>query len=688
MRLAVDTGGTFTDLVVEYDSGDLQMFKSSTTPADPIEGILDAVKKAADHTGVTLNDFLGRVDVFIHGTTHAINAVITENTAKTAFLTTKGHKDILVFREGGRIEPFNFTVPFPKPYIPRSLTFEIPERITSQGKILHPLDEYALIEIIQQLKGKKVEAVAVCLLWSVVNPEHEIKAAQLLDEHLPGIPYTLSHVLNPILREYRRASSTCIDASLKPMMSKYLGGLSSRLQESGFTGRLLMLTSKGGVMEMNELAAAPIHSIGSGPSMAPIAGQYFARIDAEAETAIVADTGGTTYDISLVRRGTIPMTPETWIGERTRGHIIGFPSVDVKSVGAGGGSIAWVDKGGLLHVGPQSAGAVPGPACYDKGGVHPTVTDACLVLGHIDPLYFLGGSMKLNLKCSIEAIEKDICEPLNLSRLEAASAILKLATENMVSAIEEVTIHQGIDPRLAVLIGAGGAAGFNTVAIAKRLGCSTVIIPEAGATFSAQGALISDLHTDYRAMFYTTSDSFDYQNVNKTLSQLITKCEAFIQGPGAGSEESSIELFAEARYKGQIWEIDVPLKTQNFQGPEDVQVFRSDFDRAHKELFTFSDLQSELQFVGWRATARCKLSTAEIGRLNNEKTGQKRIISSRSAYFSDTGLVETQVEMFDRLLPEQKITGPAIIESPFTTVVIDPGATVIRKESGSLVITP
>ena len=216
MRLAVDTGGTFTDLVVEYDSGDLQMFKSSTTPADPIEGILDAVKKAADHTGVTLNDFLGRVDVFIHGTTHAINAVITENTAKTAFLTTKGHKDILVFREGGRIEPFNFTVPFPKPYIPRSLTFEIPERITSQGKILHPLDEYALIEIIQQLKGKKVEAVAVCLLWSVVNPEHEIKAAQLLDEHLPGIPYTLSHVLNPILREYRRASSTCIDASLKP----------------------------------------------------------------------------------------------------------------------------------------------------------------------------------------------------------------------------------------------------------------------------------------------------------------------------------------------------------------------------------------------------------------------------------------------------------------------------------------
>ena len=688
MRLAVDTGGTFTDLVVEYDSGSLQMFKSSTTPDDPIKGILNAVKKAADHMGITLNDFLGRVDVFIHGTTHAINAVITENTARTAFLTTKGHKDILVFREGGRIEPFNFSVPFPKPYIPRALTFEISERVTSQGKILDPLDEDALIETIQELKEKKIEAVAVCLLWSVVNPEHEIKVAQLLDEHLPGIPYTLSHVLNPILREYRRASSTCMDASLKPMMSKYLGGLANRLEENGFIGRLLMLTSKGGVMEMKELSAAPIHSIGSGPSMAPIAGQYFAKVDANAKTAIVADTGGTTYDLSLVRRGTIPMTPETWIGEPTRGHIIGFPSVDVKSVGAGGGSIAWVDSGGLLHVGPQSAGAVPGPACYDKGGVHPTVTDACLVLGHIDPLYFLGGFMKLNLESSIKAIDKDICQPLNLGRIEAASAILKLATENMVSAIEEVTIHQGIDPRSAVLIGAGGAAGLNTVAIAKRLGCSTVIIPEAGATFSAQGALISDLHTDYRAMLYTSSDNFDYKNVNKTLDQLIAKCQTFIQGPGAGSKESNIELFAEARYKGQIWEIDVPLKVKNFQGPDDIQLFRDDFDQAHKELFTFKDLQSELQFVGWRATAQCKLSTVGMGRLNNKETGQERAISSRQAYFNETGMVKTQVAMFNQLLPGQKITGPAIIESPFTTVVIDPGASVIRKESGSLVITP
>lgn len=606
MRMAVDTGGTFTDLVLEDDSGNLQMFKASTTPHDPVEAILDTVRTAAETISVPMNELLGKVEMFIHGTTHATNAIITGNTAKTAYLTTKGHPDILYWREGGRIEPFNFNVPFSRPYVPRSLTFEVPERIGWDGQILESLDEEAVVAIIRRLKDLKIEAVAVCLLWSTVNPAHEDRVGELLKKHLPHVPFTLSHAINPILREYRRASSTAIDVSLKPLMSRYLGGLQSRLREAGFKGRLLMLTSKGGIMDMEELAAAPIHAIGSGPSVAPIAGRYYAKIDANTDTAIVADTGGTTYDVSLVRKGVIPMTNETWIGERSRGHIVGFPAVDVKSIGAGGGSIAWVDEGGLLHVGPISAGAVPGPACYGKSGKKPTVTDASLVLGYIDADFFLGGRMKLYKDLAMHAVENDVGRPLGLDLMEASSAILRLATENMVGAIEQITIYQGMDPREAVLVGAGGAAGLNSVSIAKRLGCSMLIIPELGAALSAQGALISDLHSDFRALFYTTSNQFNYDGVNATLESLINKCRDFIKGPGAGSEESSIEVFTEARYQAQVWEIDVPLRITRFKGPEDLAQVREDFDRVHEELFTFRDPGSEIQFVGWRVSARLK----------------------------------------------------------------------------------
>jgi len=688
MRFAVDTGGTFTDLVFEDDSGKIHMFKAPTTPLDPVEGILEALRIAAESMSVTTEELLSRAELFIHGTTHAVNAVITGNTAKTALLTTKGHGDMLVLREGGRLEPFNFNIPFPEPYIPRALTFEIPERIGSNGDELEPLSEAAVLEIIQRLKDLKVEAVAVCLLWSTINPAHENRVGELLEAHLPGVPYTLSNVLNPILREYRRASSACIDASIKPLMSRYLGGLSNRLKDAGFKGRLLMLTSKGGVMDFKDLAAAPIHAIGSGPSMAPIAGRHYAKMDAGASTAIVTDTGGTTYDVSLVRRGVIPMTPETWLGERYRGHIVGFPSVDVRSIGAGGGSIAWVDEGGLLHVGPKSAGAVPGPACYGKGGMKPTVTDASLVLGYIDPAFFLGGTMKLDVAIAAKAIEKEVARPLGLEPMEAASAILRLATENMVGAIEAITIHQGIDPRSAVMVGGGGAAGLNAIAIARRLGCTTVIIPEVVPALSAAGALISDLHADYRSLFYTSTNGFDFDGVNGILDSLAAKCRAFLEGPGAGAMEESIDFFAEARYRAQIWEIDLPLRADRFTAPEEVAQVRADFDRLHEEIFAYHDEDSEVQFVGWRATASCKLGEGELGKLAKDTIYEAELRPSRKAYFADTGLVDTRVVLFETMAPDDPLEGPAIIESPLTTVVIDPGAKVVRRGTGSLVITP
>ncbi len=687
LRCACDTGGTFTDLVVE-DGTRIEMYKAPTTPADPAQGILDVVDRAADSRAQSVRAFLADVDVFVHGTTHAINAIITGNTARTAFLTSAGHPDILVLREGGRQEPFNFAVPFPAPYVPRALTFEIPERIRADGTIERPLDERAVVTTLRRLRSEKVESVGVCLLWSSVNPAHELRLGELLEEHLPAIPYSLSHELNPILREYRRASSAVIDASLKPLMSRYLGGLSERLGSHGFTGRLLMLTSKGGVMEFADLAKAPIHAIGSGPSMAPVAGRYFSRRDVRADTAIVADTGGTTYDVSLVRKGVIPMTPETWIGERYRGHIVGFPSVAVKSIGAGGGSIAWVDDGGLLHVGPRSAGAVPGPACYGRGGQSATVTDASLVLGHIDPNYFLGGEMHLEVSRATAAIEADVGRPLKLDLYAAAEAVLQLATENMVAAIEQITVHQGLDPRGTVLVGGGGAAGLNSVRIARRLGCRRIIFPQVGAALSAAGGLISDLHAEYRAVLYAASDDFDRVNVNKILKTLTGQCRAFFRGAGKGADAQTIEYFVEARYRVQVWEIDVPLGAARFKTKADLERLRANFDQTHKEIFGFCDPDSEVDFIGWRAIARCRVGPGRLGRLSDAGDPGATGTTKRKACFDGRRPAATPIHPFASMKRKDRLAGPAIVESPYTTVVIEPGAVAEHSASGSLIVTP
>ena len=470
MRLSVDVGGTFTDLVLEAGDGAFRLFKSPTRPDDPVQGCLEVVQQAADADGRDRAALLGECELFLHATTRATNAVLTGRTARTAFLTTEGHPDIFLLREGGRVDPFDNTVPFPEPLVPRRLTFEIPERIRADGVVHKPLDEDAVLAVIERLKAAQIEAVGVCLIWSIVNPDHEERVGAFLDAHLPGVPYTLSHRLNPSLREYRRASSACIDASLKPVMTGYLSSLEARLREAGFNGRLLTVTSQGGVVDAADLAATPIHSLNSGPAMAPVAGRVFAAAEGDEDMAIVADTGGTSYDVSLVRKGRIPWTRETWLGPRIRGHMTGFPSVDVRSVGAGGGSIAWVDPGGMLHVGPDSAGSVPGPACYGQGGSEPTVTDAALALGYIDADFFLGGAIALDTDRATAAIAEKIGAPLGVGAHEAAAAVLDVVSQNMVHAIEDITINQGVDPREAVLIGGGGAAGLNSVQIARRLG--------------------------------------------------------------------------------------------------------------------------------------------------------------------------------------------------------------------------
>jgi N-methylhydantoinase A len=685
MRFAIDTGGTFTDLVVEHADGTLNMFKAATTPDDPVRGVLNTLQVAADGLGMSRRDMLARGEMFIYGTTHAINAIITGNTARTALIVTEGHPDILTLREGGRIEPFDFTVPYPEPFVPRALTFEVPGRLLADGSELRAFDEAAALKIIARLKSLEVQAVGVCLLWSIINPAHEVRMGELLAKHLPGVPVSLSHQVNPTPREFRRAASTCIDASLKPMMRHYLRSLEERLIAEGFTGRTVVVTSQAGVMDAAAVAEMPIHLINSGPSMAPVSGRYFAIADEGTDTAIIADTGGTTYDVSLVRRGHIPWTRETWIGQPYRGIMTGFPSVDVKSVGAGGGSIAWVDEGGMLHVGPKSAGSQPGPACYGAGGTQATVTDASLVLGYIDPAYFLGGQMRLDIEAAHRAIETHVAKPLKLSIDEAASAVLGVATENMVQAIFDITVNQGIDPSTAVLVGGGGAAGLNSVHIARRLGSRRLLIPEIGAAMSAAGAMMSELTSQYRQTFFTSSDRFDMEGVAAVLERLERRCGEFIAGPGAGSFEQRIQLWAEARYPEQVWNIEVPLPVSRFTTQAEVQALVAAFHRAHEEIFAIQDAGSGIEIVGWMASVSCRIRRKEGSSLAQPSdleagTGQ------RIAYFDGFGRVPTKVRRFEAIRQGEAIQGPAIVESSFTSVVIPPGASAERRASGSLSI--
>ena len=686
VRLAVDTGGTFTDLVIEDSEGHVSLYKRPTTPLDPVRGVFDVLKLAAIAREQTLEDLLAEPELFIHGTTRATNAIVTNSTARTALLTTSGHRDLLLFREGLRPNPFDNSVPFPKPYVPRSLTFEVPGRIDAQGTVLKPLDEEDLCSTLRTLESLEVEAVAVCLLWSIVNPTHELRVGDLIEELLPGRPYTLSHRLNPICREYRRASSTAIDASLKPLMGHYMESLADRLRDAGFNGRVLVVSSSGGALEAHEVAAAPIHSVNSGPAMAPVAGRAYAQLELFASTAVVADAGGTTYDVSLVRNGRIPRTRETWLGQNILGHMTGFPGVDVKSVGAGGGSIAYVDNGGLLHVGPASAGATPGPACYGLGGDAATVTDACLVLGYIDPDYFLGGSMRLDLEAARQALGLRIAAPLELTLQEAAAAVLGLATEHMVRVIEEITVDQGIDPRTAVLVGGGGAAGLNAVAIARRLGSPSVVLPSVGAALSAAGGLLSDLTYERTATLPTSSSAFKYDAVNRLLAEFESACAAFKAGPGASAISSHMEVIAEARYPSQTWDVDVLLQSSRFNGPDDVERLRADFHDAHAALFAYADRDAPIEVIAWRTRLSCRLceGVAEP----STAVGVERPPSTRIAYFDDLGAIPTRVYDLGSLEPDEHVRGPVIIESPFTTIVLDADAAAVRTSSGGLVVDP
>ena len=681
-RISVDTGGTFTDVVVTSETGRMTVGKALTTPERSFGGLSAAIENAADQLGVSIGRLLAETAVLVYGTTRATNAIVERKTARTALLVTRGFADVLVYRYGGKMAPLEVGWDFAPPYVPKHLTFEIAERISAEGEVLHALEPAQLDEAIAALVRHDVEAVAVSFLWSMRNAAHELYAGSRIAAALPRAALTLSHQLSPVVREYPRTSATAIDASLKPLMQSHLSALRADLLAAGFVGELLISASSGGVMSVDDVSSRPIYMAKSGPAMAPLAGLAYTHAEGLSQDVIIVDTGGTTFDVSLIRDGQIKFTRDTWLGPKYTSTLLGIATVDVRSVGAGGGSIAWLDPGGLLRVGPRSAGSVPGPACYGGGGLEPTVTDAAVVLGYINPQRFLGGRMALDAAAAAAAVGT-LASRLGRSVEETGAAILTLASETMIKAIEDITVNDGVNPADSVLVAGGGAAGLNILQIAQSLGCRTVIVPKAAGAISASGAQHSDAAMDFSASMAIATDGFNAEPLRATLGQLSAQGDAFqARLRNLGIDRFSRQLFVEARYRGQQWELEIALP-QGWDGVLDPQQLKARFDESHARLYAVARPETPVETVNWRLRLIAHLPRPSLSWVH--KTGQATNERGTQAYFAGVGLLHTRILDGEDLAADSVVAGPAIIEEPTTTLVVPPGMSGRLSPSGSYI---
>jgi N-methylhydantoinase A len=628
---------------------------------------------AGERYGMSLSELLGNSQSFVHGSTVCTNALIERKTAKVGLICTKGFRDILTFGEKGKDNPFSWDLDNPEPFVPRYLVLPVTERIDSQGSITLPLVEDDVVAAAAQLRLYGVEAIAVCLLWSVANPVHEQRVSEILERELPDVPIILSSELNPVLREYRRTSSTVVNASLIEVVRRYLGHLAQTLRESGYRKSLSLATCSGGIVSVEEMLSKPIYSINSGPSMAPIAGKEIAELEQGTNNVITLDMGGTSFDVSVVRDGRVALSRETSVGD----CYPGINMIDSRNVGAGGGSIARVDSGGLVHVGPESAGAVPGPACYARGGQRPTVTDADLILGYLDAEFFLGGRMKLEPELSRRAIERVVAEPLEVGVAEGAFSIWTIANHHMLGAIQDLMVQHGIDPRQYAIVAGGGALGMHIGPMAKTLGVKKVIIPKAAGVLSAFGGAFADIVSDYSASFFTESTNFAYERVNSLLADLNRKAEAFLLRHDAATGKKRIEFYVEARYPRQIWELEVLLGSNKIEGEQDVARIVSDFHAAHERVYAVREPGQRVEFVHWGVRATAFTPKPQIRELEHcgASPSPAAVKGSREAYFRELGgYVSTPIYNCSALTCGNRIAGPAILEEDTTTIVVFPSS--------------
>jgi N-methylhydantoinase A len=670
IKLAIDIGGTFTDLAaVDRRTGALVLAKADTTPDRLQEGVLAALKRS----GVGAPD----VDSFVHGTTVVINAVTERRGARTALVTTRGFRDVLEIGRGNRPDLYNLCYAKPPPFVPRRWRYEVTERISYRGEILVPLVEDEFEPIAQTLRAAEIEAVAVCFLHAWVDPGHERRASQLLVELLPGVEVVASHEVSAQWREFERSSTAVLSAYVKPTVTRYLDHLAGAMREVGVRGPMYTMQSSGGVSSFERAAAAPISLLESGPVGGVAAAAELGR-RLGAEDILALDIGGTTAKTSALRGGRVRIETLHHI-ERTpvsAGYPVQSPVVEIVEIGAGGGSIAWVDEAGGLHVGPRSAGAEPGPACYARGGAHATLTDANLLAGRLDAGYFLGGSMALDVDAARGALAR-LGERLNADAVTAARGVLRYSIAQMANALRLVTLRRGCDPREFTLVAYGGAGPLHAAFLARELGVARTVIPPAPGHFSAFGMLLGDLRADAVRTHVGPLDPAPLAVLYDRLER-----EAAEQLEDGSAAERRVRRFAHLRYAGQEHTLEVPLD----EGPIDAELLgrlRGDLDRASEEAYAFS-LPGPVEMV----EARVSVSAAagQIGWAARVQEGLPAL-EARDVDFDQHGDVRLAEVLARVALSEtDRLDGPCIVEEPATTTIVLPGQRLIVDELGNLVI--
>jgi len=669
-RIAVDIGGTFTDIVY-IDEGTMQIVvdKVRSTPWDIGQAVLEAIKK--------IKVDMSEVRLFIHGTTAGVNTIVQRKGARVGLITTKGFTDVLEMARGNRKELYNYLWKKPKPLVPRYLRLGVSERINYSGEIIEKLDDQEVKEIIMKLRENGLEAIAVCLLHSYANPEHEQRVGEIIKEVWPEATFALSHLVAREIREYERMSTTVINAYIEKAVVEYLSRLSQNLKNMGFLGQLLVL-GPSGILGIEAVREKALYTLASGPIGGAAGAAYLARLSGIRDL-LTMDVGGTSFDVSIIKDGVNV--------ERHQTEIMGFPvlmaGMDIRTIGAGGGSIARVDAAGLLTVGPDSAGADPGPIAYRLGGTEPTVTDAALVNGLIDPDYFLGGEIHLDLDLAKRGVN-DVAKKLGLSLNEAADGILSVARNNMTTATTEILVGQGFDPRDFAIMAYGGAGGIFAGNIAKDMSISRVIIPPGPGVFSAQGILSMDLVHTYARGYARSMDELDIQELEDIYKDMENNALQILTREGMSRDRVEFARSLDMCYAGQHYYIETPVPKGELKANAKIEINNS-FERLH-EIRYGHRIEAPLITINIRLKAIGKIKEIPMTEVKQGKGIPQSAIKKKRKVYLEGNLMDTQIYERDKLLCGNTIVGPAIIEEPFHTTVVMPGQRLQVDKLGNLII--
>jgi N-methylhydantoinase A len=678
--VGVDTGGTFTDLIAVDEVGEYLIVKTPSTPADPSLAVIEGLRKAGEKVGKDLPGFLADVTRICHGTTVSTNTVLTWSGAKVGMLCTEGFRDTLEIRFGIRENPYDYTIPAPKALAPRYLRVPIEERIKWDGSELKPLNEQQVRDACKYLLEQGAQAVVVGFVWSFKNKEHERRAVEICREEMPGIYVIGSCDIAPEIREYWRISTAVLSAYVGPALTHYLTHMVQTLGDNGFVGQLLVTQSNAGVMFPEIAIEQAARTLLSGPACAPAAAAYIAS-PLKLKDLITCDMGGTSFDVALIKNE----KPSTAL-EGAVGGVYHFrlPMVDVHTIGAGGGSIGWLDAMNVLHMGPASAGADPGPACYGRGGVEPTSTDADLVLGYLDKDYFLGGEMKVDVPLAEKAIKEKIADPLGMTVVEAAKAMRKIIDHSMSDAISEVSVQRGEDPRRYALVAAGGAGPVHIASLAQVLNIKQIVVPRSSSIFCAIGSIIADLRHDLVTSVVTKTSTAEIDGLNEVFAHMKGVGDGYLEREGIAAQDKYYAKSIDMRYLGQFHEVELPI-SEAVLNAEEVAHIVGDFHKKHEELYAYSEPESETEWINLRlATFGRVVPPARKARTETATMDASRHIKGqRDVYFEEKfGFVPTFIYDGDAMEVGNILEGPAIIEQSTTTIVVPPGARVDVTEYG------